>query len=55
MFGFKISAIITFVLALMSIGGLFFGATWVSLVVGLAAIFSALWWIGSLEKEGTLC
>lgn len=55
MFGFKISAVITFVLVLITIGGALFGSTWFSLLTGLTAIFAALWWIGSLEKDGTLC
>lgn len=54
MFGFKISAIITFVLVLITIGGVLFGATWFSLLTGLTAIFSALWWMGTMEKEGKL-
>lgn len=52
---FKISAIITFVLSFVSIGSILFGATWFALVSGILAIFAAIWWLGSLEKEGELC
>lgn len=55
MFNFKISAIITFILAVVSVGSILFGATWFALVTGIMAIFAAIWWLGSLEKEGSLC
>lgn len=55
MFNFKISAIITFILAVVSIGSILFGSTWFALVTGIMAIFAAIWWLGSLEKEGNLC
>ena len=54
MFNLKISAIITVILVSVSIGSVLFGATWFALASGIMAIFAAIWWLGSLEKEGSL-
>lgn len=52
---FNTSGILTLALIVITIGSILFGATWFALLTGLSAIFSALWWMGTMEKEGKLC
>lgn len=48
----SISSVIAIALVMVTLAGLFFGATWVAVLTGLSAIFAGVWWIGDMEKEG---
>lgn len=55
MFGIRKSATLTIALIVVTLLSIVTGGTWFALLTGIAAIFSGLWWLGSLEKDGTLC
>lgn len=50
--GSNVSGLIAVALAMATLTGLLFGATWVAVLIGLSAIFAGVWWVGDMEKEG---